>query len=339
MGISVSLTNRRQQSINPVLFARQPTDLKEELEDYKRETHRLARIYELHRKLGETLDLDSMLEAFSSWLSPFLGHELVAYRHFGRERTPTACSCHGPYRQNLIEVAMDLMQHPVKDHRQGQLDSLGMYFQLWVLDVKQMDCLLLIHSEDNWLTKKGEVEEVLEDLRGPLDRALVYEELYDQARRDALTGLVNRRVFQERAEQERIQAERYNHPLVLACLDLDHFKTINDNLGHGEGDLVLKKVSQTFSFTVRGADLLARIGGDEFAMILPNTTLVSAKQLMERLCASVKALNIRSPGSHILGVSIGLSQWARGDSLAQWWEKSDAALYRAKAAGRSRVSV
>ncbi|MBF0147399.1 MAG: GGDEF domain-containing protein [Magnetococcales bacterium] len=341
MGISVSLSSRRAAEINPSLFARHPTDLQEEIEDYKRETIRLSRVYDLHRKLGETLDLDSMLEAFSRWLSPRINHDLVAYRHSGRGRIPTACSCHGPHRQTLLDVAMRLLENPEDIEACDRVERLGLVFQRWSLDEEGNECLLLIHQEDasrrfgDW----EEVESILDDLRGPLERALVYEDLYEQARKDALTGLVNRRVFMERAEQERVQADRYGCPLVLACLDLDYFKEINDTLGHGEGDDVLRKVSRAFSSMIRDADLLARTGGDEFALILPNTSLANARGLMARICEAVRALKIGVPGSTMLGVSIGLAQWEKGDSLATWWEKADAALYRAKSGGRSQVAI
>ncbi|HIJ83228.1 MAG: Diguanylate cyclase [Magnetococcales bacterium] len=341
MGISVSLSSRRIPEINPALFARHPTDLQEEIEDYKRETLRLSRIYDLHRKLGETLDLDSMLEAFSRWLAPKVDHELVAYRQCGRSRMPMACSCHGPHRQKLLDAAKRLLEDPQNREACEGISRLGLVFRRWDLGDAGNDSLLLIHRIDfrEGISGMDEVESILDDLRGPLERAVAYEDLYEQARKDALTGLVNRRVFMERAEQERVQADRYGVPLVLACLDLDYFKEINDSLGHGEGDIVLRKVSQTFSGMIRDADLLARTGGDEFALILPNTALLNARQLMDRICESVRALKIGVCESTMLGVSIGLAQWEKGDSFATWWEKADAALYRAKAGGRSQVAV
>ncbi|MBF0627462.1 MAG: GGDEF domain-containing protein [Magnetococcales bacterium] len=339
MGISISLENRRKMMIDPSLFARQPRALVEEIEEYRKETERLGRIYELHRQLGTTLDLDSMIEAFSRWLVPVMPHNLVAYRRFGR-RLHTACSCHGPDRQVLQEMAQGLMAHPLNEKRSGELPTVGRFYHLWPLDPEHDDCLLVIHPCPELSTAPflHLEEEVLDELRGPLERAMAYEDLYDQARRDALTGLVNRRVFEERATMEMANANRHGQPLVLACLDLDHFKAINDRLGHGEGDAVLRTVSQTFARIVRDSDLLARIGGDEFAMILPNTPLDKAGLLMERLCKAVRALDIHAPDSAPLGVSVGLTQWQPHETLPSWWERADAALYRAKANGRSRVS-
>ncbi|MBF0614443.1 MAG: GGDEF domain-containing protein [Magnetococcales bacterium] len=339
MGISISLENRRKLMIDPALFAQKPRALIEEIEEYRKETERLGRIYELHRQLGTTLDLDSMIDAFSRWLIPVMPHNLVAYRRFGR-RMHTACSCHGPDRQLLQELAQELLNQPITDKRSGDLPSVDRYYHLWPLDPHHEDCLLVIHPcpEISTAPFLHLEEEILEELRGPLERALAYEDLYDQARRDALTGLVNRRVFEERAAMEMAHAHRDGRPLALACLDLDHFKAINDRLGHGEGDAVLQTVSRTFARIVRDSDLLARIGGDEFAMILPNTPLDKANLLMERLCNAVRALDIHAPGSAPLGVSVGLALWQPHQSLQLWWESADAALYRAKAAGRSQVS-
>ncbi|MBF0455961.1 MAG: GGDEF domain-containing protein [Magnetococcales bacterium] len=341
MGISVTLSSKRESSVNPILFASKPTDLIEEIEQFRLETARLERVYELHRKLGESLDLDSMMEAFSRWLAPLLRHDLVAYRHFGRVRMPTACSCHGPHRQLLMESAFELLENPITEEKQGIVESLGLYYHIWPLGKSGRDNLLLVHrqSDSTWKNHSNKIESILEDLQGPIERALVYEDLYEQARRDALTGLDNRRVFLERAKQEMTCSERYGQPLILACLDLDHFKSINDQLGHGEGDLVLKRVSEEFTRCVRDSDVLARIGGDEFAMILPNTPLSNAHFLMDRICHSIKGLGFKAPDADVLGVSIGLAQWPAGATLEEWWELADAALYRAKNNGRSQASL
>ncbi len=339
MGVHVALESRRKQRIDPDLFARQPTDLLEEIEGYKRQTERLARIYDLHRQLGKTLDLNSMIEALSRWLAPMLAHDLLAYRHFGRQRTPAACSCHGPDRKQLMESALLLMSKPIIKTCNGRMPGTNLFYHLWPLDPDNEECLLLIHKgchpgKDPFCQLASEF---LQELRGPLERALAYEDLYDQARHDLLTGLVNRRVFEERVVQEMANALRYGHPLVLACLDLDYFKAINDQMGHLRGDAVLRQVSKTFSKIVRDSDLLARVGGDEFAMVLPNTSLKSAQMLMNRLCRSITDLNVCAPGSKPLGVSIGLTAWKPGTAFENWWNQTDEALYRAKASGRSQA--
>lgn len=314
-------------------------DLIEEIKEYKRQTEHLGRVYDLHRRLGETLDLHALIEAFSIWLTPTLSHALLAYRSFDRVHVSTACSCHGDPRDELMAAAKALLAEPVAWVCHGRVERCHLFYHLWPLNADHPGSLLLFHDRPRKQVEYAFqlLEGVLPDLHGPLLRTLAYEALYHQARRDALTGLVNRRVFEERIVQEMANAERYDRPLVLACLDLDHFKAINDTLGHAEGDLALQTVSRTFSEIVRDSDLLARMGGDEFAMILPNTTLENAQNLMSRLCHAVVRLDIRAPGSAPLGVSIGVAVWQTGISFKTFWDQADAALYRAKSSGRSRV--
>ncbi|MBF0188483.1 MAG: GGDEF domain-containing protein [Magnetococcales bacterium] len=351
MGIIVNLDRKTAERNVRLLMSRSPSSLVEELDHYRRRTEELARIYDLHRRLGEKLDLASMIESFSVWLMPHLDHELVAYRNYHHERMHISCSCHGPQRQKMVDAAYELMNCDQKDEPCQQLGHLGLGAYSLPLDSEeQKDRLILFYEQDEvhvqeersypsdeqvqWL-----LDEVIEELRGPVERALIYEELYDQARRDALTGLVNRRVFDERTQQEMINAQRYGHPLALACLDLDHFKAVNDRLGHQTGDEVLKQVSEALRAAVRDSDVLARTGGDEFTLLLPNTQLPEGLVLMRRLCEAVKDLNIQAPGAKPLGVSIGLACWEQGESMEAWVERADSALYQSKAAGRSQVSV
>ncbi|MBF0370212.1 MAG: GGDEF domain-containing protein [Magnetococcales bacterium] len=339
MGIIVNLESRSTIDRTPILISSTPSNLVLELDHYRRKNEELARIYELHRKLGEQLDLASMIDTFSSWLVAFFEHDLLAYRHQPRNRMHMTCSDHGPHRQRLVDCAQKLLEASPAPPAEGFMEEVGLFYHFPLL-ASDVDRILLLHqkpflSSDPFY--KWE-EDVFMELRGPLERALAYEDLYDLARRDALTGLVNRRVFEERLGQEMTNAERYGHPLVLAGLDLDHFKSVNDLMGHAEGDQALVLVSKTLSSMIRDSDLLARIGGDEFALILPNTDIKSAEMLMNRLCDGVASLKIQAPGAKPLGVSIGVSAWQAGFTKCSWVEQVDQALYRAKASGRSRVS-
>ncbi|MBF0272145.1 MAG: GGDEF domain-containing protein [Magnetococcales bacterium] len=342
MGTTLSHTSRHAARINPSQFAKQAHELIEEIEEYIQENERNGQIYAMHRLLGSTVDLDAMIGAFSRWLSQITTHYLVAFRFLGGRRICSACShdsCRVPPRLQLNAIFNKLISHSSAERQVGSFRQSDLYYHFWQLDRQDKDCLLIVHPKPELLVPPFQnfEEEILKELMGPLNRALAYERLYDLARRDALTGLANRRVFEERAITEMATANRQGHPLVLACMDLDHFKVINDRLGHGRGDEVLQTVSQTFSRMVRDSDLLARVGGDEFIMILPNTTLENAGQLMERLCASIRGLDIRVPGFPALGVSVGLALWRPNDSLESWSHQADEALYRAKSAGRSRV--
>ncbi|MBF0154480.1 MAG: GGDEF domain-containing protein [Magnetococcales bacterium] len=342
MGIILNLKNRTLESQTNVLLTSYSSNLIEELDWYRRRSEHLARIYDLHKKLSGMLDLASMVDAFSAWLAPHMRHDLVAYRNEGRNRGHMVCSTHGAQRQELLDYAQELMSSRPVSGCGSCADRRGLRYCFVDLNPNgSMEGILMLHrataeAESVLVPFMGEVSS---ELRGPLERALAYEDLYDQARRDHLTGLVNRRVFNERLEQELSKAHRYGTPLALAGLDLDHFKAINDRMGHGEGDDVLCQVARTLSGMVRDTDVLARVGGDEFALILANTDRDNARHLLDRLCQSIAGLGIQAPGAKRLGVSIGLACWEGEESMVAFMNRVDEALYRAKAAGRSQVSM
>jgi len=160
------------------------------------------------------------------------------------------------------------------------------------------------------------------------------------AREDALTGLSNRRHFDERLQEEWQRALRYGHAISLLLCDIDHFKEVNDVYGHACGDAVLKEVGQTLLHTSRASDLVARYGGEEFAVLLCEATLEQAAVAAERLCAAVKALSFSHPsGSFRISMSVGVSSRSEGQpqNSAQLFAEADEALYAAKGCGRDCV--
>jgi diguanylate cyclase (GGDEF)-like protein len=162
------------------------------------------------------------------------------------------------------------------------------------------------------------------------------------AREDALTGLANRRCFEERARDELSRAARYQHSLSLLLADLDHFKEINDTYGHPYGDTVLKEVGQTFARHCRSSDLCARYGGEEFVILLPETPLPEARLVAERLCAAVRNLSFTQGAKEVhVTASFGIAcvNTAHPQSLEELVEQADQALYAAKRNGRNRVEV
>jgi len=162
-----------------------------------------------------------------------------------------------------------------------------------------------------------------------------------QARTDVLTGLNNRRAFFEYAEAIDAQSRRYNHAYVLAIIDIDHFKAVNDTWGHEAGDEVLKIVANIFSSALRETDIIGRIGGEEFAVILPETTVAAGVPLVERLREMIEEAVIQTPiGDVRVTISVGVS--ALGDlncALEKIVTDADAALYQAKHEGRNRTVV
>ncbi|MFG6159410.1 GGDEF domain-containing protein [Halomonas sp. 1390] len=159
-----------------------------------------------------------------------------------------------------------------------------------------------------------------------------------QSQTDMLTGLYNRRRLQEVAEQEFARRRRHPAPLCLMLLDLDHFKHVNDTYGHPVGDEVLSSFADTLQHQVRRLDTLARMGGEEFAVLLPNTDGQAARLLAERILAATRAMPLPAvAGDHRLTVSIGLSEAQQGDSFEHLYTRADRRLYGAKEAGRDRV--
>ena len=159
------------------------------------------------------------------------------------------------------------------------------------------------------------------------------------ARTDPLTGIANRRAFFEASETEILRLRRYGQDMTLVMIDIDHFKSINDRFGHETGDRVLTSIARTLDDGKRATDTLGRIGGEEFALLLPETELTSALNLVERLRLEVSELRIEKEGEVIaVTASFGVTSADAGEpSLNDMLMRADKALYRAKSSGRNRV--
>jgi diguanylate cyclase (GGDEF)-like protein len=165
-----------------------------------------------------------------------------------------------------------------------------------------------------------------------------------QAMRDGLTGLANRRCFNETIERELQRATRSGRPLSLIMVDIDHFKTFNDQYGHPAGDACLRAVSTAVQGVLRRPpDMAARYGGEEFAILLPETGIDGAIQIVGDMQAAVRALAIRHEADPlgVVTLSAGIACWSPGRTVTSAWlvEAADAALYEAKALGRNTFKV
>lgn len=164
------------------------------------------------------------------------------------------------------------------------------------------------------------------------------ETISRQARTDELTGLHNRRSFSEIFSLALNAALRHNHPLSVINIDLDHFKTVNDTLGHSAGDLVLKEFANLLQNMVRGEDVAVRWGGEEFVILLPHAECAAAAALAERIRAAFE----KNSGYTVpltVTASFGVAQWQDGEQEDALIQRADAALYRAKHEGRNRVAM
>ncbi|WP_141063861.1 GGDEF domain-containing protein [Pseudomonas lactucae] len=158
------------------------------------------------------------------------------------------------------------------------------------------------------------------------------------AQTDELTGLMNRRAFFEHAQLLYAQCRHHQQPLCALMMDMDHFKQINDTYGHQAGDQVLRQIGGVISASFRKADVYGRLGGEEFAVLLPNTTLETAREIAEQLIKAISGL-VSDP-VHGLSASLGVAFTDAVDQdLHGLMNTADKALYRAKAQGRNQVAV
>ena len=186
----------------------------------------------------------------------------------------------------------------------------------------------LEHTKQTLLRKQKEID-------------LVVTQAHEVANTDALTFLSNRRQIIGDLQREVLYANRYQTPLSISMLDLDHFKLVNDTHGHIVGDLVLRQVANHLQDNIREPDVIGRYGGEEFLLVLPHTPVASAAEQAERLCRKVREIRISVPNAELhVTVSIGIAEYRRGqEDWQKFLGRADAALYDAKAEGRDRWAI
>lgn len=177
--------------------------------------------------------------------------------------------------------------------------------------------------------------------------ARVNRDLFNDVNTDSLTGVSNRRALTSFMDKSISAARQFGMPVTFLMLDLDHFKYINDNYGHSVGDLVLQEITQRWKKQIRSSDMLARIGGEEFCIVLPQAGLQQAKTIAEkiRLATSQAAIHVRNHQAHDLNLNISVSiGLASSENRTKYdatmlMEFADEALYQAKSAGRNQVII
>lgn len=197
------------------------------------------------------------------------------------------------------------------------------------------------HPDEKYMVELSKLNAELTDLTRQLKKKQIELEranikIIELARTDALTGLANRRFFNEMMEKDLAMAARHNMSLAFAMADLDHFKRINDDYGHAIGDKVLIAFSELLHNTCRRTDMAARWGGEEFVIMMQNTTAAQAGEMAERLRQATECYRWQDIDASIT-VSIGITQFRDGDTEDSLAARADEALYRAKAMGRNRV--
>ncbi|HZS03977.1 MAG TPA: diguanylate cyclase [Blastocatellia bacterium] len=194
------------------------------------------------------------------------------------------------------------------------------------------------HQTRRWEEdEKVLVEAMAKQMGVAISHAQLYEQLQDLAVRDGLTGLYNRRYFDQTLSLEFERARRFGHPLSLVMIDLDYLKKINDNFGHQSGDTAIRRISEAVNSTVRRVDIAARYGGEEFGVLMVETQPAGASAAAE---GWRKAINQCSINGHYLSASFGVATFPQhADTPEDLIKAADEALYRAKREGRNRVCV
>jgi len=173
-------------------------------------------------------------------------------------------------------------------------------------------------------------------IAGFAERTAMLERLADMAHTDDLTGVANRRSLLERFDQEIARGRREQTSFCVGIFDLDHFKRFNDSYGHLAGDRMLKAFTSTITERLRGQDFFARMGGEEFCILLPGTAVSGAVHLLDELREQAAPLLFDADG-HRVTFSVGVAEWQQGEDVSTVLRRADLALYEAKAAGRNRV--
>jgi len=184
------------------------------------------------------------------------------------------------------------------------------------------------------------LKRVLKERQLTKDRNRILSKLENLAITDGLTKLYNLRHFYNQLEIEIDRSNRYGHPLALLLLDIDNFKTYNDTYGHLEGDKVLVRLGQIIKSCLRTMDCAYRYGGEEFTIILPETTGKEAKNVAHRIKSSVEIESFFPEGGDVVNItiSIGVTEYFKKEQLATFIQRADQAMYNSKAKGRNAIS-
>ncbi|MFJ2692449.1 GGDEF domain-containing protein [Pseudomonas sp. NPDC087336] len=233
--------------------------------------------------------------------------------------------------QSSMQEAADLddLKHVLENHLEGLLGTMDQHRQQ--RDEREQEVAARLQG---LAERVAHMEQEAQGFREHL------EEQRQKALIDPLTGLPNRAAWSERLEYEIGQWQQHGNTLMLAMLDLDHFKRINDNYGHLAGDKVLKIIASVLRKRLRTTDFIARFGGEEFVLLMPSTVPANGMKFLETLRAAIEACPFHFRGEPVtVTLSIGLAAFRPGEHWDVVLKRADQALYRAKNAGRNRVEL
>lgn len=280
-----------------------------------RADERARRFFDLSRDMLCTANMDGYFVELNDAWTRALGYSLEELRSI-----PFVERVHPEDRERTEAEAAALFEGAETLHFENRyLAKDGTWHWMrWSAQLAPDESLIYARAADVTEVKRIEAE-----------REELLDQVQDMARRDPLTGLPNRRALEEQLPREMARARRSLSPLCVAILDIDHFKEYNDTNGHLAGDGVLRACAKAWDSCLRAEDTIARIGGEEFLVLLPDTSAEQAAEIVERLRAKTA-----------LGqtCSAGLARWDYSESIGELLDRTDKALYLAKAGGRDRLA-
>ena len=270
-------------------------------------SHQLEQALRLSGALQTSLDIEKIIEMFAFEANKLFPFDQVLFR------SP----------QHQVEVAI------------GQSSRHNFTYRL-VVSGQSLGELVISRKNKFLPHETATMESLLCALVYPVRNALLYKEAVSAAHKDTLTGVGNRAAMNNALERELELARRHHTPLSLLTLDIDHFKRINDTYGHTIGDCVIKAVAEAAVLTIRRSDMIFRFGGEEFVILLSNTSAGGASLLAERLRKQIEETTIICDNQSLgATASIGIASLESDDTAETLFSRADAALYQAKAAGRN----
>jgi diguanylate cyclase (GGDEF)-like protein len=228
-----------------------------------------------------------------------------------------------------------------RDAPEGELIRGGAFVPLMGRELRPVGTLSLFWRTTEHEPQQEQIEQaesLAESCIASIENARRYGEARKLAETDALTGLFNQRFFHDTLRREVMRAHRYQRKLTLIVFDLDDFKSVNDQIGHLAGDRVLAQAADRLREAVRSVDVACRIGGDEFAVIMPESAAEDGEQLYRRVHNSMRG-TVLGADEDRLHISAGIAELQHGDTAASIFERADAALYRAKELGKDRADI
>jgi diguanylate cyclase (GGDEF)-like protein len=324
-------------------------DLSEALERAERETRRNR----LFGELGGSIDLEEVMDRVLDAAMELGGVDAAMMVVEGQGGVP-AVSTRGMTEREAARpptsgVAGALTGTITVSYRYGRDQDLdneelirgGVFIPLVGRDLRAIGTMSLFWRRPDHELDAEQIEQaesLAESSLPAIENARRYGEARKLAETDALTGLYNQRYFHETLRREVMRAQRYERSLALIVFDLDDFKRVNDEIGHLAGDRVLSQAAERLREAVRSVDVACRIGGDEFAVILPESGAGDADQLYRRVHNAMRGTAL-GPDGQRLRLSGGIAELEHGDTAASLFERADAALYRAKDLGKDRVDI